>query len=106
MIFSRYQPMSVGANLTSGEVDVTHGDAKWLTPFAPYGSGKINGSHGSEAEPPKLPTSPPMAPLALAEARVSQVEAELRLVLVETQASCLEERLSRVEAELDGLLRG
>ena len=46
-----------------------------------------------------------MAPLALSEARVSQVEGELRLALVETQVSCLEERLSYVEAELASLLR-
>ena len=38
--------------------------------------------------------------LALVEARVSQVEAELRLILVEAQASRLEERLSHLEAEL------
>ena len=42
----------------------------------------------------------PLAPLALFEARVSQVEAELRLILVEAQASRLEERLSHLEAEL------
>jgi hypothetical protein len=70
-----------------------------------YGSGKINGTHAWEAEPPMLPTAPSIAPLVLAEARVSQVEAELRLALVETQVSWLEKRLSHLEAELDGLLR-
>ena len=69
-----------------------------------YGNGKINGTHGCETEPPKLPPAPSMAPLTLSEARVSQVEAELRLALVETQVSCLEERLFHVEAELAGLL--
>ena len=38
-----------------------------------------------EAEPAKLHAAPPMVPLALAETRVSQVEAELRLILVEAQ---------------------
>jgi hypothetical protein len=66
-----------------------------------YGSGKINGTRRAwEAAPAKLHAAPPMAPLVLAEARVSQVEAELRLILVETQVSCLEERLSHLEAEL------
>jgi hypothetical protein len=63
-----------------------------------YGSGKICGAH--DGEPAKLHSAPPMVPLALAEARVSQVEAELRLMLVEAQVSCLEERLSHLEAEL------
>ena len=71
-----------------------------------YGNGKTNGTHGCETEPPSLPSAPSMAPLALSEARVSQVEADLRLALVETQVSCLEERLSHLEAELAGLLRG
>ena len=66
-----------------------------------YGSGKINGTHHEwEAEPAKSHAARPMAPLALAEARVSQVEAELRLMLVEVQVSCLEEQLSHLEAEL------
>ena len=66
-----------------------------------YGSGKFNGTHHEcEAEPAKLHAAPSMAPLALAEARVSQVEAELRLILVEAQVSCLEERLSHREAEV------
>ena len=44
-----------------------------------YGSGKFNGTHHEcEAEPAKLHAAPSMAPLALAEARVSQGEAELR----------------------------
>jgi hypothetical protein len=53
--------------LTGGEGDVTHGGqmAYTLPPVA-YGSGK-----------PKR--APPPEPLAPAEARVSQVEAELRL---------------------------
>jgi hypothetical protein len=77
----------------------------YTLPAVSYGIGKIHGPHGSETEPPKLPAAPLMAPLALAEARVSQVEAELRLALVETQVSCLDERLSHLEAELDGLRR-
>jgi hypothetical protein len=74
--------------LTGGEGDVTHGEqmAYTLPPVA-YGSGG-----------PKR--APPPEPLALAEARVSQVEAELRLMLVEAQVSRLEERLSHLEAEL------
>jgi hypothetical protein len=60
-----------------------------------YGSGKINGTR-----PAKLHAAPPGAPLALAEALVSQVKAELRLILVEAQVSHLEERLSHLEAEL------
>jgi hypothetical protein len=40
----------------------------------------ISTHHECEAEPAKLHTAPSMAPLALAEARVSQVEAELRLL--------------------------
>ena len=64
----------------------------YTLPTVAYGSGK-----------PK--PAPPLVPLALAEARVSQVEAELRLALVQTQVSCLEERLCHVEAELAGLLR-
>jgi hypothetical protein len=71
-----------------------------------YGSSKINGTHNEREAAPKLRAAPPMAPLALAEARVSQVEAELRLMLVETQVSSLEERLSHLGAELDGLLLG
>jgi hypothetical protein len=63
----------------------------YTLPADSYGSGKINGPRGWTAEPPNLPAAPAIAPLALAEARVSQVEAELRLALVETQASCLEE---------------
>jgi hypothetical protein len=69
-----------------------------------YGSDKINGTH-HEAEPAKLYAAPPMAPLVLAEARVSQIEAELRLVLVEAQVSCREERLSHLEAELATCVR-
>src|SRR6516162_4034792 len=70
-----------------------------------YGSGKINGTHHErEAEPAKLHAAPPTAPLALAEARVSQVEAELRLILVEEQVSHREERLSHLEAELATLV--
>ena len=64
-------------------------DTEWLTPFQP--------SHTVAANPS---LHPPLVPLALAEARVSQVEAELRLILVEAQASRLEERLSHLEAEL------
>jgi hypothetical protein len=41
--------------------------------------------------------------LAIAEVRVSEVEAEPRLMLVETQVSRLEERLSDLEARLDRL---
>jgi hypothetical protein len=89
--------------LTGGEGDVT----AWWTPngytlaAVSYGSGKFSGTHHEcEAEPAKLHAAPSMAPLALAEARVSQVEAELRLILVEAQVSCLEERLSHLEAEL------
>ena len=82
-----------------------------------YGSGKINGTHHEhEAEPAKLhlveiirdiatDIAPPTAPLALAEARVSQVEAELRLMLVEAQVSHREERLSHLEAELAACAR-
>jgi hypothetical protein len=43
---------------------------------------------------------PAQRKLALAEARVSQVEAELRLILVEAQVSQLEARLSHLESEL------
>ena len=89
--------------LTGGEGDVTHGGHQMAYTLAAvsYGSGKINGTHDEwEAEPAKLHAAPPMAPIALAEARVSQVEAELRLMLVEAQVSCLEERLSHLEAEL------
>ena len=53
----------------------------YTLPTVAYGSGK-----------------PRLVPLALVE--VSQVEAELRLILVEAQASRLEERLSHLEAEL------
>jgi hypothetical protein len=77
----------------------------YTLPVVSYGDGKIHGPHGSKTEPPKLAAAPPMAPRALAEARVSQVEAELRLALVETQVSCLEEGLSRIESELNGLRR-
>ena len=59
----------------------------YTLPTVAYGSGK-----------PK--PAPRLVPLALVEARVSQVEAELRLILVEAQASRLEERLSHLEAEL------
>ena len=89
--------------LTGGEGDVTHGGHQMAYTLAAvsYGSGKFNGTHHEcEAEPAKLHAAPSMAPLALAEARVSQVEAELRLILVEAQVSCLEERLSHLEAEL------
>ena len=72
----------------------------YTLPAVSYGNGKINGTHGCATEPPKLPSAPSMAPLVLSEARVSQVEAELRLILVEAQASRLEERLSHLEAEL------
>ena len=41
-----------------------------------------------------------MSVICCAEARVSQVEAELRLILIETQVSRLEERLCHLEAEL------
>ena len=77
----------------------------YTLPAVSYGNGKINGTHGCETEPPRLPSAPSMAPVALSEARVSQVEADLRLALVETQISCLEERLFHLEAELAGLLR-
>ena len=77
----------------------------YTLPAVSYGNGKINGSRGCETELPKLPAASSMVPLALSGARVSQVEAELRLALVETQVSCLEERLSNLEAELDGLRR-
>ena len=90
------QKKSRALTLTSGEGDVAHGRRQmaYALPAVSYGNGNINGPHGSETEPPKLPAAPLMTPLALAEARVSQVEAELRLALVETQVSCLEERLS------------
>jgi hypothetical protein len=61
---------------------------KWLTPFPP--------SHTVAASP----SVHHRQPLPLAEARLSQVEAELRLMLVETEVSRLEERLSHLEAEL------
>jgi hypothetical protein len=77
----------------------------YTLPAVSYGNGKINGTHGCETEPPRLPSAASMAPVALSEARVSQVEADLRLALVETQVCCLEERLSHLEAELAGLLR-
>jgi hypothetical protein len=44
--------------------------------------------------------APPPESLSLAEARLSQVEFELRLMLVEAQTSRLEERLSFLEAAL------
>jgi hypothetical protein len=73
----------------------------YTLPADSYGSGKINGTHHErEAEPAKLHAAPPTPPLALAEARVSQVEAELRLILVREQVADLEERLSHLEAEL------
>ena len=73
----------------------------YTLPADSYGSGKINGTHHErEAEPAKLHAAPPTPPLALAEARVSQVEAELRLILVGEQVADLEERLSHLEAEL------
>jgi hypothetical protein len=50
------------------------------------------------ASPSILPTG--QRKLALAEARVSQVEAELRLILVEAQVSQLEALLSHLESEL------
>jgi hypothetical protein len=51
----------------------------YTLPADSYGSGKINGTHHErEAEPAKLHAAPPTPPLALAEALVSQVEAELR----------------------------
>ena len=62
-----------------------------------------------DVEPAKLHQLQPLASprvrtaqgkLALAEARVSQVEAELRLILVEAQVSQLEARLSHLESEL------
>ena len=77
----------------------------YTLPAVSYGNGKINGTHGCETEPSRLPSAASMAPVGLSEARVSQVEADLRLALVETQVSCLEERLSHLEAELAGLLR-
>lgn len=43
--------------------------------------------------------APPPESLSLAEARLSQVGVELRLMLVEAQTSRLEERLSYLEAE-------
>jgi hypothetical protein len=105
--------------LTGGEGDVTHGGHQMAYTLAAvsYGSGKINGTHHErEAEPAKLhlveiirdiatDIAPPTAPLALAEARVSQVEAELRLMLVEAQVSHREERLSHLEAELAACAR-
>jgi hypothetical protein len=73
----------------------------YTLPADSYSSGKINGTlHEREAEPAKLHSAPPTPPLALAEARVSQVEAELRLILVGEQVADLEERLSHLEAEL------
>ena len=73
----------------------------YTLPAHSYGSGKINGTHHEhEAEPAKLHAAPPTPPLALAEARVSQVEAELRLILVEEHVADLEEQLSHLEAEL------
>jgi hypothetical protein len=73
----------------------------YTLPADSYGSGKINGTHHErEAEPAKLHAAPPTPPLALAEARVSQVEAELRLILVEEHVADLEEQLSHLEAEL------
>src|SRR5262245_7741452 len=55
-----------------------------------YGSGNINGTHHErEAEPAKLHAAPPTASLALAEAHVAQVEAELRLILVEERYPAL-----------------
>ena len=59
----------------------------YILPAVAYGSGK-----------PK--PAPPLVPLAQAEARVSQVGAELRLILVEAEVSRLEQRLSHLEAEL------
>ena len=50
------------------------------------------------ASPSILPTG--QRKLALAEARVSQVEAELRLMLVEAHVSQLEALLSQLESEL------
>jgi hypothetical protein len=77
--------------LTGGEGDVTHGEQMAYTlPAVAYGSGK-----------PKR--APPPEPLPLAEARLSQVEAELRLMLVEAEVSRLEGRLSHLEAELADL---
>ena len=74
--------------LTRVKGDVRHGGQMAYTfPPVAYGSGK-----------PKR--APPPAPLPLAEARLSQVEAELRLMLVETEVSRLEEGLSHLEAEL------
>ena len=73
----------------------------YTLPANSYGSGKSNGTHHErEAEPAKLHAAPPTPPLALAEARVSQVEAELRLILVEEHVADLEEQLSHLEAEL------
>jgi hypothetical protein len=50
------------------------------------------------ASPSILPTG--QRKLALAEARVSQVEAELRLILVGAKVSQLEALLSHLESEL------
>jgi hypothetical protein len=76
-------------------------------------SGKINGArnqHGGwEIEPGELhrlwPVASPPAPttrqkLALAEARVSEVETKLQLAIAEGRVSHLEAHLSRLEAEL------
>ena len=43
--------------------------------------------------------------LAIAEVCVSQMKAEQRLMSVEAQVSCLEERLSHLEAELADVCR-
>ena len=92
--------MPIGYYFSGGEWAVTHGNkmAYALPDFepapdphrlSPYASPRVRMAQGK---------------LAIAEVRVSQAEADLRLVLVETQVSCLEKRLSHLEAELHGLL--
>jgi hypothetical protein len=47
------------------------------------------------------PAASPAAPLALAEARVTQVEAELRLTLAEERVSHLEAELAATQTQRD-----